>query len=325
MEKSIKALLEGIIVGVINTFLFMVLFFIPVLNILAVLFPIPLVVVGVRRGPISAIIGLAISSILMGFIIHPYFGVMIFCLNIFIILSLLFVYNKNLDMSESIILSSGGTLLSILVSLQIFTWMTNESFFDYIWTSLKTFFNSNSINITGLMELYQSLGIIDKTYSADGFVEMLMGQMKDLAPIFPSTLLLSSLMIGGLSFLVSRFLLKKLKVHIPDIPPFRRWSLPRGTGRGFMGLILIAIIGTWIRIPNFEVVLYTISSVFSFIFTVQGLSVVSFFLAEKRVPGIVMVLILIGTFIFLLLALTFLGIFEQMFGIRRAYENRKLD
>lgn len=319
-----KAVIEGIIVGIINTFLVMVLFIIPVLNILVFLFPVPITVVGIRRGTSVAIMSLVISSILMGLFIHPFFAIIMFSLNLLIVLALIYAYKKDYEMSEAIVLSSGATLLSILISLQAFTWMAGESFFDFLWSNLKSFISSNSINLSRLMEIYQTMGMIDKAYSIDQFAEILIGQMKDLALLFPSFLLISSLLLGGSNFFVSRFVLKRLGFTIRKIPPFRRWSLPKGTGRGFLGLMIVAAIGNWLKLPNFEVVLFTVSSVFTFLFTVQGLSVGNFFLREKRVPGIIGVFILLAAFIFFSVALTFLGILEQILGIRRSYVSRDM-
>ncbi len=325
MKEPLRATIEGIIVGVLSALLAIILFFIPMLNILVLLFPVPLVVVGVRHGTSAGLISLTVSAMLLGLFIYPHLGIIIFLMNVFIFLSLIVIYNKSLDMNESMVLSAGGTLLSILVTLQAFTWMTGKGFFDFLWDSIKTYFDANSANLQGVIQMYQALGIVDNIQSVDRFAEVLVGQLKDMVPLFPSMLLITSLLVGGANFLVSRFLLKKLRASVPYVPPFKKWSLPRGTGRGFLGLMLVAILGSWVKIPNFDVVLYTISSVFTFVFTVQGLSVVTFFLSQKRVPGIVGALILVAAFIFLSVALTFLGIFEQIFGVRRAYAGREGD
>ncbi|MFY9176996.1 MAG: DUF2232 domain-containing protein [Caldicoprobacterales bacterium] len=323
MDKSLKAALEGIIVGVGTIALVMLLFFIPVLNILVLLFPVPFAVVGARRGIVAGIIGLAVSCLVLGLLVDPYFSVIVFALNIFIVLSLTVVYTKKLGMNEAIILSAGGVLLSTLLFLQAFTWIRGESFFDYLLNNLKIMLETNSTGIQDLINRYQAMGILEEGYTFDRFIQRFVGQLKETIPLFPSMLLINSLLVGGISFLVSRFVLKKLRVPTPHVPPFKHWALPRGTGRGFLGIMLIATIGTWLNISNFDVVLYTVSSVFTFVFTVQGLSVASFFLAEKRIPGIVIVLILVVAFVFLSIALTFLGIFEQIFGIRRVYSSRK--
>ena len=323
MEKPVKAILDGIIVGVIIAFLAMVLYAIPLFNILIIIFPVPIVVVGTKQGVHAGFICLAVSSILIGLLVEPLLGIIMFFLNAFVVLGLMIAYRKDLEMNEAMILSAGGVLVSILVSLQVFKWMVGKSFFDFLLDSMRALINSSAVDLKGLREFYQALGIIDKATSPDQFAEFFVNQMRDMVPVFPAMLLITSLFIGGLNFLVSRFVLKRLGSPTPSVPPFKRWSLPRGTGRGFLGLILVSALGSWVNVPNFDVVLYTVSAVFTFIFTVQGLSVAAYFLGERGVPGIVGALILIVTLVFMSFALTFLGIFEQIFGTRRAYDSRK--
>ncbi|NLN41404.1 MAG: DUF2232 domain-containing protein [Clostridiales bacterium] len=325
MDKTLKAALESIIVGVVTIALAFLLFFIPVLNILVLLFPVPFVVVGARRGILGGIVSLGISCLVLALLVDPFLGITAFTLNIFIVLSLIVVYKKNLEMNEAIILSAGGVLLSALLFLQAFTWIRGESFFDFLLNNIKVLLQSNSTNIQGFLKQYQALGMLEEGYSVDRFIQRIIAQMKDLLPLFPSMLLINSLIMGSLSFLISRFVLKKLKVSTPYVPLFRNWSLPRGTGRGFLGIMLIAVIGTWMNVSNFDVVLYTVSSVFTFVFTVQGLSVVNFFLAQKGLPGVVVVLIMVVAFIFLPVALMLLGIFDQIFSVRKVYSGRSRD
>ncbi len=325
MDKTLKAALESIIVGVVTIALAFLLFFIPVLNILVLLFPVPFVVVGARRGILGGIVSLGISCLVLALLVDPFLGITAFTLNIFIVLSLIVVYKKNLEMNEAIILSAGGVLLSALLFLQAFTWIRGESFFDFLLNNIKVLLQSNSTNIQGFLKQYQALGMLEEGYSVDRFIQRIIAQMKDLLPLFPSMLLINSLIMGSLSFLISRFVLKKLKVSTPYVPLFRNWSLPRGTGRGFLGIMLIAVIGTWMNVSNFDVVLYTVSSVFTFVFTVQGLSVVNFFLAQKGLPGVVVLLIMVVAFIFLPVALMLLGIFDQIFSVRKVYSGRSRD
>ena len=325
MDKTLKAALESIIVGVVTIALAFLLFFIPVLNILVLLFPVPFVVVGARRGILGGIVSLGISCLVLALLVDPFLGITAFTLNIFIVLSLIVVYKKNLEMNEAIILSAGGVLLSALLFLQAFTWIRGESFFDFLLNNIKVLLQSNSTNIQGFLKQYQALGMLEEGYSVDRFIQRIIAQMKDLLPLFPSMLLINSLIMGSLSFLISRFVLKKLKVSTPYVPLFRNWSLPRGTGRGFLGIMLIAVIGTWMNVSNFDVVLYTVSSVFTFVFTVQGLSVVNFFLAQKGLPGVVVLLIMVVAFIFLPVALMLLGIFDRIFSVRKVYSGRSRD
>ena len=126
--------------------------------------------------------------------------------------------------------------------------------------------------------------------------------------------------MGSLSFLIS-VCLKKLKLSTPYVPLLEIGPFPE-QGEDFRHYAYYSI-GTWMNVSNFDIVLYTVSSMFTFVFTIQGLSVANFFLAEKGIPGVVVVLILIAAFIFLSVALTFLGIFDQIFGVRRVYSSRR--
>ena len=325
MDKTLKAALESIIVGVATIALAMLLFFIPILNILVLLFPVPFIVVGVRRGMLGGIISLVISCLILGLLVDTFLGIIAFVLNIFVVLNLVVAYKKKLEMNEAIVLSAAGVLLSALLFLQAFTWLKGESFFDFLLNNIKVALESNSAVVQEFIKQYQTLGMLEKGYSVERFIQRIIGQLRDILPLFPSMLLINSLIMGGLSFLVSRFVLKKLKVSTPYVPPFRNWALTRGTGRGFLGIMLIAIIGIWMNVSNFDIVLYTVSSVFTFVFTVQGLSVANFFLTEKGMPGVVVVLILVLAFIFLSVALMLLGIFDQIFGVRKVYNSRRRD
>ena len=85
--------------------------------------------------------------------------------------------------------------------------------------------------------------------------------------------------------------------------------------------MIIAVIGMFMGINNFDIVLYTITALFSFIFLYR-VWLLLHFLKASNLPQIVQVLILIVAFIFMSAALSFIGLFEQIFGFRNAYSNR---
>ncbi|NLJ40016.1 MAG: DUF2232 domain-containing protein [Clostridiales bacterium] len=323
MSKPIRAIIEGITAGLASIFFAVILWFIPQLMILAILFPLPFIIAGARNGAFAGIIGLAIPSALAGFLISPMLGIILFVLNIFILLSLMVVYKKSLVMNEAIILAAGGTLLALLAALQIFNWMQGESFFEYFFEQMRVLLNANSASLDAFIQMYKAIGLIDKAVTGEGFVEVLIEQMRDLMPLVPSALMTASLLSGGINYLVSRALLKKIGTMVPVVSPFRMWALPKGTGRGFLGLMLAAFLGNLAKIPNFDVVLYTVSSIFTFVFTVQGLSAGAFFLDVKKVHVVLKILILGMILVLLPAGLMFVGIFEQGLGLRKAYTQRK--
>ena len=72
---------------------------------------------------------------LIGLLGEPLLGIIMFFLNAFVVLGLMIAYRKDLEMNEAMILSAGGVLVSILVSLQVFKWMVGKSFLIFCWTA----------------------------------------------------------------------------------------------------------------------------------------------------------------------------------------------
>lgn len=322
MNVTLKTILESIITGVITTLIAAVLFFVPVLNTLVLLFPVPLIVLGVRRGTWSGVLGLITSSAMLGIVISPFLGLSVFSYNIILLLGLIGVFNKRLKANECIVISSASVLASILINFKIFEWIIGKSFFDFISENVYQFFTASPENTLALAQLYEKLGILDRVYSSEEFAQLAVNQLKILMPIVPSILLIFSIIVGLALFLLSRFVLKRLHVAVPFVPPFSNWALPRGTGRGFLLIMMIAVIGMFMGINNFDVVLYTITALFSFIFSIQGLATAAFFLKAGNLPQIVQILILVVVFTFMSAALSFVGVLEQIFNFRKAYLNR---
>lgn len=322
MKFSLKAVLESILIGLISALLAVVLFFIPILNMAVLLFPVPLIIVGVRKGIWAGVLALVVSSALLGIIINPFLGLMVFVLNVFSVVGLSWAFKRRMQTNECIVLSAASILASILAAFQAFSWIVGQNFFDFLWASLKKFFIANPDSTAAVIELYERLGILEKGYSIEEFAQLLIGQMMELMPLVPSALLIFSVTLGTGIFLLSRWVLKKFRFSVPYVPQFKDWALPKGTGQGFLVIMLIAVIRMFMGIQNFDVVFYTISALFSFVFAVQGLATIAFFLNVGKLPPVVQILIIIAAFIFASAVLTFIGVFEQIFGFRRAYSSR---
>lgn len=325
MNKAMGMILEGIIVGVIVTFLSMVLLFLPFINFLVILIPTPFIVVSQRRGIWGGLIGLILFSLLISLFVNPLMGIMMLILNIFIVVLVDLAFKKNYRMNETMILSATAAVASILIALKVFSAMMGESIFEFIWSNMKLLMENNQETLALVLERYHSLGLIDEIYSSEKMINILGSRFKELALLAPSLLLIFSLIFGGLNYIVSRAISQKMGLRVPRIPPFRLWKLPKGTGRGFLGIMVVALVGNLLKIKNFDIVLYTISSIFSFLLMIQGFSVICFYLKEKKVSKFLSVVIMILVLVIFSFLLIFLGMFEQMFNLRRAYRRREGD
>jgi uncharacterized protein YybS (DUF2232 family) len=146
----------------------------------------------------------------------------------------------------------------------------------------------------------------------------------------PSALLIFSIVFGVLNFLVARLVLQKLHREVPFVPEFGGWSLPRGMGFGFLLLLLFSYLGSTVGIGHFQGVFLTVYSLVSFIFMVQGLAVLWYFLKAGRVSTplrwILMVFIYVVFHMILTLnmGLTILGITDQVFRLRKSHQGKFL-
>ncbi|MFO7295085.1 MAG: DUF2232 domain-containing protein [Clostridia bacterium] len=325
MNLRFKAVLESALIATVSAVLLVILPFIPVLNVVVTIWPVPFIVLGARREPWAGILGLVIAGLLLGMVFHPFLGFAVIILNFSLVVALSWAIKKRFDLFEYIVMAAGAVLLSTLILLKAFSWFMGQTVFEYIASGIRQFLSSNVVDFGRMMELYAQLNLIEKPISPGEFAEVVIGQLEQFVPFVPSALLIFSLIYGTINMLVSRITLKKLGYMLNELPQFSDWMLPKGAGWGFMGILLIAYVGTLLDLKNFDVVFYTVLSLCSFVFSVQGLAVVTFFMKLKmsKVPTILRAIIAGALFVFAPMLLISLGILEQVFKLRWAYQRMK--
>ncbi|MCM8901907.1 YybS family protein [Caldicoprobacter algeriensis] len=321
MNLKLKAALESALIAAVSAVLLVILPFIPVLNVVVFIWPVPFIVLGARREPWAGILGLMIAGLLLGMMFHPFLGFAVVILNFPLVLVLSWAIKKRFNLFEYIVMSAGAVLLSALVFLKAFSWFMGQTVFEYIASSIRQFFVSNIVDFSRMIDLYAQFKVIEKHISPGEFAEVVIGQLEQFVPFVPSMLIIFSLIYGTINMLVSRMVLKKLGYVLNGLPEFSDWMLPRGAGLGFMAMLLIAYVGNLLDLRNFEVVFYTVLSLCSFVFSIQGLAVATFFMRLKmsRVPTFLRAVILAVLFMIAPTLLMSLGILEQVFKLRSVY------
>lgn len=321
MNLKLKAALESALIAAVSAVLLVILPFIPVLNVVVFIWPVPFIVLGARREPWAGILGLMIAGLLLGMMFHPFLGFAVVILNFPLVLVLSWAIKKRFDLFEYIVMSAGAVLLSALVFLKAFSWFMGQTVFEYIASSIRQFFASNIVDFSRMIDLYAQFKVIEKHISPGEFAGVVIGQLEQFVPFVPSMLIIFSLIYGTINMLVSRMALKKLGYVLNGLPEFSDWMLPRGAGLGFMAMLLIAYVGSLLDLRNFEVVFYTVLSLCSFVFSIQGLAVATFFMKLKmsRIPAFLRAVILAVLFMIAPTLLMSLGILEQVFKLRSVY------
>ncbi|MBM7582475.1 uncharacterized protein YybS (DUF2232 family) [Caldicoprobacter guelmensis] len=321
MNLKLKVVLESALLAAVSAVLLVILSFIPVLNVIILIWPVPFIVQGVRREPWAGILGLMVASVLLGIVFHPFVGFAVFLMNFPLVAVLAWTIKRRFDLFEYIVISTGAVLGSALAFLKAFSWFTGQTVFEYIANSIRRFFSSNILDFSRIMDLYAQLKMVERSMSAAEFAEVIIGQLEQFMPLVPSAIIIFSLLYGTMNLLVSHMALKKLGYVLDGLPEFSEWMLPKGAGLGFMAMLLVAYVGTLLHVKNFEVVFYTVLSVCSFVFSIQGMAVLMFFMKLKmsKVPQFLRAVIVAVLFMIAPMLLMSIGVLEQVFRLRSVY------
>lgn len=322
MNLSLKSILEIVLIAVISVIMAIVLTFIPVINFALFLLPVPFVVASIRGGKLSGIISLAFACGILSLLIHPFLGLGIFLFNFIFVIVMSYTMQKEIKLVEQFALSGFSFLASVFILIQVFSWIVGQSIVDYLINTVGTYIEANSENFSMVLEMYKKFGLVEKTVTADKLDNIVVVMLKDMKLLIPSVLIITSAILGGINYLISRAVIKRLRIKLPDIPRFRDWDVPKGTVRGFFAIMVVAFIGDLFKLQNFDIVFNTIYVLFSFIFIIQGLSTGEFFLSEKKVHSVLRVFILTITVLVLSPLVLFLGLFDHLFKIRIVYKEK---
>ena len=311
-RNEVKNNLEIILTIVIATII--MLFGIYYLPWITFLYPIPFIVLGVKYGISYNIFSLIVSTLSLGLIVDKTSGIFILLAFAPLSVALNYTLKKGKKHFEVITISTLVTLASFLLLINIMTDMTGVS----IIIQMEEFFtNTLNIQIEALkdMELssYEVLKIKDELENAFDYVLL----------IIPSIVMIFSLVTAYLNYLISTLILRKLGYGIVSIPKFSKFKLPNniliGTGIMFLGAFIIKSL----ELFYYETILLNITALASFMFFIQGLSVVDHSLIENKVKKIPRILMILFFIIVLPLAgiISFIGVIDSIVDFRKLRKN----
>jgi len=249
----------------------------------------------------------------------PFVALLILIIPVILIVYIIKTYGKRLDFFEYMLLSVGSVLLSILFCLELYKWIKGGSVFDVMWSSIRQVFLESIINEDQLLAMYHEWGLFQNFTTAEQLVDFMIRQLKIM---LPAGILIFSLIYGAVLFFIIRLIMKNLNVSIPIVPAFEDWFLPRRIAASLILLPLTFLVISMLGIANVEAAQFAVTILLYFVYSVLGLSVLSFFLKAGRVPSVLRWLLLILAYILFGFFLTLLGILDQFLYLRIRYKNK---
>lgn len=233
---------------------------------------------------------------------------------------------------NSVLAASGASMIGILLiagAIWVFEHMLPAEYITgLIIDSIKSY---NDQGVKLFYNLFRSADIIsgaitqsavDATLPGEA-IEIMRIMIKDsVNTIFVSLAVIFSLSAGLLSITLPISRAKKHGIQTYDLPSFCEYRLPNRFWLVFIISYVVAIIGANLGVHKFDILEITLFNVFSFLFMIQGLSLLDFFYKKKRMGNITRVVLHLITSLIGGLVLTVIGLVENISNLRRRLERR---
>ncbi len=327
MNKNIQNILVAVACGIGFALAAMIAVFIPIIGLLILCLPVPYVVIMFRRGIWPAVIAVLISALIYGLFLNFYAGVLLaFILPV--VLAVYYIAQLDNAVYEKISIIAGAIALAALAGI----WTVNliiradvlTMIMDDALTMTGEVIKANHAALSEMMGVYVQAGLLEKAMSEQELIRFMQSSLKDMVVYAPAVFIASCVImaisnLGLLSFIDQR---KKLSQSITQLPAFSDWELPRGTSAGFLLLFILSFLFMSINGTMGHQVFVTVSGLFMFVFSLQGLSVADCFLKSKGIGTPLRVTLLVITIIIFSMLLYIVGIFDQLFKIRQNIEKK---
>jgi uncharacterized protein YybS (DUF2232 family) len=179
-------------------------------------------------------------------------------------------------------------------------------------------------NMDPFLDEYRKAGGLEMA-QAQGLSELQVKQtleqgLKILSRLYPSMLFIGGIFNVILSFLLTRYLLKRGMGKGIPLGPFRNWSIPWYAIWGAIIGIACYLLGDYWSIHGLTIAGVNISAVYFIICVVLGVSVVTFFFTSRKVPLFFKLIFVFTTFFNLPVTSIFLaliGLFDMVMNLRK--------
>lgn len=305
-SNNTRMLVESAFLVAISTLFCILDAYMPVF---AFVYPLPVVVLVVRRGLRAGIWATVITVALTGMFVGPFQGLLVFTKIGIIGITLAECIRKQYSPVTTLAITSVAVAVSIAFTIGVNLIIGGFNIAE-LWDMMASATDS-------AIELYRRMGLSESEIAR---MEEYLSQFVEMARILlPASMLVTVVAVAGFNYLMARLILRKLGYKLVEFEPFSKWRLSWHYGWGYIAGLALAFIGQLQGIPLVLNIGTNVASVFSIVFAVQGAAVVWFFFEKYRVPKVARWLLMI--FIVLnptfLQMLSWLGVFDAWLDFRK--------
>jgi uncharacterized protein YybS (DUF2232 family) len=310
-----KALVEGAVFAGVTALLGILYYYMQYLGILAMLWPVPVIIVGYRNGLKASILSAMSAGLIVSLLTHPLVGVGL--LVGFGLPGILMGYMINKKVNPYAVVFLCGIVLSFTMVGEFLLSLKASGIDAFkFFASLDATFKQQ-LEIT--LKIYRQMGIAEKDLKqlSDTFSQTI-GMMK---LIFPSALVISGMVFSFIDYKLTRLILKRIGQVLPDIEEFSKWRLKEPYSLMLLGLAVLAGVASYFKLPGFTAIALNISTVLMLIFSIIGVSVLVYYSRiygdRQGIPKALRTTIVVIIILAFMQVIAFVGILDLALNFRK--------
>ena len=216
------------------------------------------------------------------------------------------LYEINLPVEFTILFACAAVLASSFVMLFVYSMLSNVGIADLINGAVRQ-------NLQATIGLYKSMGMPEENIR---LIESSFDRIQYyLVRLIPGLAIVSTLLVTWISLLLSRCLLTRQKLHVPDFGRLSLWKAPEPLVWPVIGCSLVLLIperSLWLLGLNGLLILMTV-------YFFQGIAIVSFYFEKKKFPRVLRIslYVLIALQQIVVLIVIGLGFFDIWLNFRK--------
>lgn len=302
IDHKTKGMVEAAIVGLLTAIIVFIISLIPIVNILRVLIALPYIIIGKRQGSRYAIMSSLFTATLIGLFMNPLEGVYVLTLGGIVGFAIVFALESSSKSRIAIFVGTLATLMSIMIYIYLFSFMTGIDFGEQYKTMLGTVLSQSFSTYGDIAGSGTDLSLLKETVFL----------------IIPYTVVLISLIHVCVNYFIARAILGRTGMKLGNLNSFSEFSIPKSFIYGSL-IILLTMYGiAWMGFGNIDKMLVNVVLVFVLVYMINGMASFWWFGEKKKIPSLVRGVLVIILVLFgggWLLAV--LGLIDLVFNFRK--------
>lgn len=315
-QSRIRPIVEGGILSAVAIVFALISVYLPVIGaFVTIIWPVPIILLGVRHGYRWSILATIVSGILLAVLLHPLHAIGVVLAYGLIGIALGHAFRSGYSAAKSFLLGAAASGISKIAVLLLMAAVLGVN-------PLADQMATMNASMEQVVELYRNMGMAEEQITQ--LQEQWQSILQILKLILPAGFALAALLDTYINYVVAKIVLRRMGHAVAEFPAFKEWIMPLFIPYVFA----FAAAGIYWGSSHDWPILYqgslNVEMVASMLLFLQGLSLLAFMADRYNVPRparwIFLVLILLNGFFTQLLVLA--GAMEIVFDYRRLRQSK---